>query len=247
VHWQWAQSPERASKSEIGMMAVDEPGVQSDAGRAPCDSGLAALVVVAQLNGIATSADHLAHLSGQNGSEDARSLTRMTARLGLKARLICSNVGRIPTTPMPAIAELRNGDFVVLAKCVDGVVLLHDAATGRTYSEALDGFDATWSGRLILVASRAVLAAGGSRFGIAWFVPAIVKYRRQLGEVLVGSFFLQLFGLISPLFMQVVIDKVLVHKSLSTLDVLVFGFVVISIFETLMGGLRAYVFSHTTN
>jgi subfamily B ATP-binding cassette protein HlyB/CyaB len=221
VHWQWAQSPERASKSEIGMMAVDEPGVQSDAGRAPCDSGLAALVVVAQLNGIATSADHLAHLSGQNGSEDARSLTRMTARLGLKARLICSNVGRIPTTPMPAIAELRNGDFVVLAKCVDGVVLLHDAAT--------------------------VLAAGGSRFGIAWFVPAIVKYRRQLGEVLVGSFFLQLFGLISPLFMQVVIDKVLVHKSLSTLDVLVFGFVVISIFETLMGGLRAYVFSHTTN
>jgi subfamily B ATP-binding cassette protein HlyB/CyaB len=130
---------------------------------------------------------------------------------------------------------------------VDGVVLLHDAATGRTYSEALDGFDATWSGRLILVASRAVLAAGGSRFGIAWFVPAIVKYRRQLGEVLVGSFFLQLFGLISPLFMQVVIDKVLVHKSLSTLDVLVFGFVVISIFETLMGGLRAYVFSHTTN
>ena len=58
------------------------------------------------------------------------------------------------------------------------------------------------------------------------------KYRRLLGEVLVASFFLQLFALVSPLFFQVVIDKVLVHRSMSTLDVLVIGLVTISVFES---------------
>ena len=62
-----------------------------------------------------------------------------------------------------------------------------------------------------------------------------------------APFFLQLFGLITPLFFQVVIDKVLVHRSLSTLDVLVIGLVAIAVFETVVGILRTYLFSHTTN
>ena len=68
-----------------------------------------------------------------------------------------------------------------------------------------------------------------------------------LGEVLIASFFLQVFGLISPLFFQVVIDKVLVHRGLSTLEVLVIGLAVIAVFEATLGTLRTYLFSHTTN
>src|SRR5207248_6571770 len=73
------------------------------------------------------------------------------------------------------------------------------------------------------------------------------KYRHQLSVVLIASFLLQLFALASPLFFQVVIDKVLVHRSLSTLDVLVIGLVAIAVFETVLGILRTYLFSHTTN
>ena len=94
---------------------------------------------------------------------------------------------------------------------------------------------------------RAGLSDITRRFDITWFLGAIHKYRRLLGEVLVASFFLQLFALVSPLFFQVVIDKVLVHRSLSTLDVLVIGLVAISMFETVLGILRTYLFSHTTN
>jgi subfamily B ATP-binding cassette protein HlyB/CyaB len=68
-----------------------------------------------------------------------------------------------------------------------------------------------------------------------------------LGEVLAASFFLQLFALASPLIFQVVIDKVLVHRSMSTLDVLIVGFLAIAVFETVLGALRTYIFSHTTN
>ena len=85
------------------------------------------------------------------------------------------------------------------------------------------------------------------QFNIAWFAPFILKYRRYFAEVLLASFFLQLFALVTPLFFQVVVDKVLVHRSLTTLDLLAFGLLVVSVFDALLGGLRGYVFSHTAN
>ncbi|MBI4694380.1 MAG: type I secretion system permease/ATPase [Gammaproteobacteria bacterium] len=78
-------------------------------------------------------------------------------------------------------------------------------------------------------------------------VPNLRKYRRLLGEAVAASFVLQLFALVSPVFFQVVIDKVLVHRGLSTLDVLCFGLLVVSVFEVALTTLRTYVLSHTTN
>ena len=99
---------------------------------------------------------------------------------------------------------------------------------------------------LILVTRRASIRELGGRFGFGWFVPAILKYRGLFAEVLAASFFLQLFALITPLFFQVIIDKVLVHRGLTTLDVLAIGLLAVSLFEVVLGGLRSYVFSHTT-
>src|SRR3954451_17156563 len=107
------------------------------------------------------------------------------------------------------------------------------------------GLEGVWDGRLVMVTRRVGLLDLSRRFDITWFLGAIHKYRYLLGEVLVASFFLQVFALVSPLFFQVVIDKVLVHRSMSTLDVLIVGLVAISIFETILGVLRTYLFSHT--
>ena len=108
-------------------------------------------------------------------------------------------------------------------------------------------FAALWSGRLVLMARRSALQHLSSRFDVSWFLSAIQKYRRMFVEVLVASFFLQVFALVSPLIFQVVIDKVLVHQSMSTLDVLIVGLLAIAVFETVLSILRTYVFSHTTN
>src|SRR5438552_6017389 len=107
--------------------------------------------------------------------------------------------------------------------------------------------EAAWDGHLVLMTRRAGLVDLSRRFDITWFLGAIHKYRRLLGEVLVASFFLQVFALVSPLFFQVVIDKVLVHRTLSTLDVLIIGLVAIAIFEAVLSGLRTYLFAHSTN
>ena len=145
-----------------------------------------------------------------------------------------------------AVASLRDGGFMLLAKAAEDKVLVQSPQTGPVLMTR-EEFVAVWDGGLISMARRAGLADVAHRFGIGWFMGAIHKYRRLLGEVLVASFFLQLFGLISPLFFQVVIDKVLVHRSLSTLDVLVIGLLAIAAFETVVAILRTYLFSHTTN
>jgi subfamily B ATP-binding cassette protein HlyB/CyaB len=79
-------------------------------------------------------------------------------------------------------------------------------------------FEHDWMGRLVLIARRASLADLARRFDVTWFLQAMHKYRRLLGEILVASFFLQLFALVTPLFFQVVADKVLTHRGFTTLD-----------------------------
>jgi len=89
---------------------------------------------------------------------------------------------------------------------------------------------------------------GGSlpRFGLAWFVPMLWRYRRPLGQVLLGAFLLQLVALTTPLFSQVIIDKVLMHKSLSTLHVLGIGMAGLIVFEAVTSVLRGYMLAHTS-
>jgi subfamily B ATP-binding cassette protein HlyB/CyaB len=141
---------------------------------------------------------------------------------------------------------------VILAQCDGQRVLLQDPAAAdasgtRPLIEPLDTFMAQWTGELILVASRASLAGELARFDFSWFIPSLVKHRKLMGEVLLISFMLQLFALVSPLFFQVVMDKVLVHRGMTTLDVLVIGLVIVVVFESILNGLRTYVFSHTTS
>jgi len=210
------------------------------------DSGLEALVLVLHLQGVAADAEQIRHRLGTD-KIGAPEILRCARDLGLKARACHSDWARLVGTPLPAIATLRQGGFMVIAKAAEEKVLVQSPQESgpalMTRAELL----AVWDGGLILMTRRAGLSDITRRFDITWFLGAIHKYRHLLSEVLVASFFLQLFALVSPLFFQVVIDKVLVHRSLSTLDVLVVGLVAISLFETVLGILRTYLFAHTTN
>jgi ATP-binding cassette, subfamily B, bacterial HlyB/CyaB len=211
----------------------------------PADQGLEALVTLLHLQGVAADAGQIAHRLGTN-KIGAPEMLRCAKDLGLKARAYQTNWSRLGSTPLPAIAALRDGGFLVIAKAAADKVLVQ-APASRPALMTRDELISIWDGQLILMARRAGLSDITRRFDIAWFLGAIHKYRNLLGEVLVASFFLQLLGLVSPLFFQVVIDKVLVHRSLTTLDVLVLGLGSISVFETVLGILRTYLFSHTTN
>src|SRR5437868_6616948 len=212
----------------------------------PADPGLVALVTLLHLQGIAADAGQVVHRLGSD-KIGAPEMLRCARDLGLKARVYRTDWSRLGSTPLPAIASLRDGGFLVVAKAGGNKVMVQSPLASRPALLTREEFVAVWDGGLILMTRRAGLSDIGRRFDITWFLGAIHKYRNLLGEVLVASFFLQTFALVSPLFFQVVIDKVLVHRSLGTLDVLVIGLVAISLFETVLGILRTYLFAHTTN
>jgi ATP-binding cassette, subfamily B, bacterial HlyB/CyaB len=216
----------------------------TDTSAAPAP-GLVALVLLLRFHGIGADPVQIRHRFGEKFG--VPEMLRCAKEYGLKARSFHSNWPRLLKTPLPGIAVLSDGGYLLVGKANDDQVLVQNPLSAQPTLMSRAEFEAVWDGRLVLFAGRVGLTELSRRFGISWFVGAIHKYRRLLSEVLVASFFLQIFALISPLFFQVVIDKVLVSRTLSTLDVLVIGLVTIAVFETVLGILRTYLFSHTTN
>ncbi len=198
--------------------------------------------------GIPADTGQLKHQFAESGKPFGETELLLAAKhLDLKAGAHDSAWGRLAATPLPAIAQYKDGRYVVLARADAERVLIQDPLEAAPQALPRELFESSWNGRLLLFTKRAGLRPEDRRFDFTWFIPAIVKHRKLFGEVLAASFFLQLFALLTPLFFQVVIDKVLVHKALTTLHVIGFGMLAMIVFETLLGGLRTYVFSHTTS
>jgi len=225
--------------------AEEPPG---GARRPELDTGLVCLVLLARFHGLAADPDQLAHEWAEPGASfGPDQILRAAKALGLKASRVRAKASRLAKTPLPAIALGGDGRCRILARAENGQVLLHDPRLQRPQTLPLEEFTREWSGELILVASRASLVGELARFDFTWFLPALVKYRWLLCETLAVSCVLQCLALATPLVFQVVTDKVLVHRGLSTLDVIAAGLLIASVFEVALNGLRSYIFSHTTS
>ncbi|VAX04851.1 RTX toxin transporter, ATP-binding protein [hydrothermal vent metagenome] len=212
------------------------------------DSGLVCTVILAGVNGIPADPQQLQHeFASTDEPFSNQEILRAAKLLGLKARAVTSRWERLSKLALPAIARHKDGHYFVLGKVDDDHVLIQDPLEQRPQSLPRELFEQAWSGELILFTRRAGLLDELRKFDFSWFIPEILKHKKLIGDVLLASFFIQLLALATPLFFQVIIDKVLVHKGLNTLDVLVFGLIVVSIFEVVLGGLRTYLFSHTTH
>lgn len=213
----------------------------------PLDTGLVALVTLLAFHEIAADPGQIAREFAPSGDPMVSFDIILAARArGLKARLTRSTLKRVAQLPLPAIARDRENRFFILAKAGPASVLVKEAAAPPaewSHAELAE----RWSGDVILLTRRALPGGELARFGIGWFLPVVARFRGLFAEVLVASFFLQIFALVTPLFTQVVIDKVLVHRGLTTLDVLVIGLLALGFFEILLGGLRTYIFAHTTS
>ena len=190
------------------------------------DTGILCILLLARFFGLPADGAQLRHQFGQSGKPlDDADLLRAAKSLDLKAGIVRTDMAHLAGTPLPAIAKRHDGRYVIIAKVEGENVLVHDPHEQRPTILTKTDFKAAWSGQLLLATKRAHLRPHDLTFDFTWFIPAVVKYRRLLGEVVAASFFLQLFGLLTPLFTQIVIDKVLVHKGFTTLHVLAVGMV----------------------
>lgn len=215
------------------------------------ESGLKALSLVASYFRIVVEPSQLAHDLGLgNRPASSDDIVRVAVRIGLKARLLRNpSLKRMAAVPLPAIISLKDGQFAVLAsRHADGRIRIGFPLDKSFRDVALEDLSELWDGGVILIARR--LAGPGAdprTFGFRWFFLSIWRYRRPLSHVVIASLFVQVFALVTPLFFQVVIDKVLVHNALSTLTVIAVGLGAVGIFEVNLQFLRSYALSHTTN
>lgn len=210
------------------------------------DVGLDALVTLLRFHGVGADPEQIRHRFG-GAVIGVSEMVRCAKELGLKAKVVKSSWARLSKTPLPGIASLSGGGFLIVGKVSDDKALVQLPFTPRPKLLTQTEFEAVWDGRIVLMTRRAKISDLSRRFDVTWFLGAIHKYRGLLSEVLAASLFLQIFALVSPLLFQVIIDKVLVHHNVNTLMVLTIGLVTVSIFEAILGTLRTYVFSHTTN
>ncbi|MBF0456260.1 MAG: type I secretion system permease/ATPase, partial [Magnetococcales bacterium] len=212
------------------------------------DPGLACVELICRFHQIPFNREGLKRrYGGEEAPFTNLEILRAFKTLGFKAREVHPNWRRIDKISLPAIAPLKNGGYCIIGQANQDQVLVLSPLAQRSQKISKNEFDKKWTGELILAVHRESKTKDQSKFDFTWFIPAVLKYKKLFGEVLIAAFFLQIFALVTPLFFQVVIDKVLVHNGVTTLDVLAIGMLTIALFEVILGGLKTYLLSHTTN
>lgn len=185
---------------------------------------------------------------------DSATLVQSLQGLALEVKHHQTSLNKLIRGSLPALARGPGGHWLLIGHaskdCV--VVQTSGAAQPRQLSWAQFSQQMALQTRLEWITARpqAVAMDNGTpdpNFGVGWFWTSLSQYKRVLGEVLLASFFVQIFALLTPLIFQVVIDKVLTHRSMTTLDVMVIALLGVGLFEVVLGAMRHYLFTHTTN
>ena len=211
------------------------------------DTGLIAFAICAAVHQQSVDLEKLKRDLVEPGKVAGTSEILLAAkRSEFKAKRIRTQLRRLARTPLPAVARHSDGTFFVVGKAGAKSVLVQ--RVGHPPEEwTNETFAKNWTGELIVLTSRDSLVGASGRFSMRWFLPVLGRFKRILAEVLLVSLFIQIIALVTPLIFQAVIDKVLVHKGFSTLDVLVIALLITSVFDVLLGWLRTYTFAHTTS
>ena len=196
---------------------------------------------------------------GQPRALDVGDVLKALQTLEFQATLKRGNWQLLQTAALPSLMPTRDGGLMLVGKIdtshPDGaVVVLQKSGQSMPNQVTQQEFDELFAGEWIEATPSVKRRNEGvetdgtpEAFGIGWFWASLKKYKSLMAEVLIASLFVQIIALVTPLIFQVVIDKVLTNRTLSTLDVMVIALLGVSIFEVVLGAMRHYLLSHTTN
>ncbi len=214
------------------------------------------LTAIAQHHGLQINPERVIDDYALGAEEPAGALlVRIASEIGLKARISKLDWEGLLAQGgvFPLMARLNNGNAVIVvgarADDGDGKVALLDPLEEGAGVLLLDRaqFCSRWEGEVLLVKRRHALTDVNQPFGLRWFIPEILKQKAAFRDIAVAAVAMHLLALASPVFFQLVIDKVLVHQSASTLVVLGVGIVIALAFDATFGFLRQILTLAATN
>ena len=167
--------------------------------------------------------------------------------LGLRASGLLPNSEDLLTrAPFPAVAIIKNTPMVIWDSKKDEI-LISNPTKEQEWIKSSILFENTESDQISLLCVEKNASTPKARFGLSWFIPSIKKYKGALLQVVITSFFVQLLGLFNPLLIQQIIDAVISQGNYSSLNVLGTLLIAMALAQALLGSLRTYLFSDTTN
>jgi ATP-binding cassette subfamily B protein len=211
------------------------------------DCGAACLAMILRYFGRHVSINRLRDLA--NVSREGASLysiAEAAETLGFHTRGVRALYEQLEKVELPAIAHWEGFHYIVLYEVKPDRVVVADPAVGLRKMTRAE-FEKGWTNYLLLVTPTPKLdKVEESKTTYGRFLPLLKPYRALLFEIFLASLVLQLFGLATPIFTQVIVDNVLVHKSTSMLNILLVGMLLIAVFQTATMALRYYLLVHTT-
>lgn len=209
-------------------------------------SGLSCFLIVAKFLGIQISKSSLEQFGAEDNNYDEFKIIELAKSFKLKVKLRKVNIFKINSINTPIIAKGKDGEFFIIAKIMDDKVMILYPYKQQPEIISKKDLVEKWDGISILINKKGIIDQE-VKFGFKWFIPTILKYKKEFIQVLIAAFTVQILGILTPLMTQVVVDKVLVHNTITTLNVLTIGIVIVYIYELIIGLAKNYVFTHTTN
>ena len=213
------------------------------------DTGMASFLIVSNFLGVNVTEEQMSH-STTNIQMDEIALLNFAKQLHLKAKMVKCEYDRLREINTPVIAKNKNGDFFIIVKSNRDMqnekIMVMNPDKGIPELMKLEELNEIWDRTAIIITKKGIIDREAA-FGFKWFIPTIMKFKTEFMQVLLAVFIIQIIGLLTPVMTQVVVDKVLVHNSRSTLMVLAIGIAISYIFELILGLAKNYVFTHTTN
>ncbi len=215
------------------------------------ESAIYSISTLAKLRHKACDTEQLSHQWRTSKAELSETdFIRALNTLSLKAEAKKCEISDLNNELMPVAAPLPDGQYLTLLRINQsgngGFCLVINPGETIPRKLNLAEFNRLWDNRIIFIKDQEH-SNSDRRFDLKWFIPSLIKHKRIFTEVIIVSVFLQLFALATPFFFQIVMDKVLVHRGFTTLDILAIGFGSLLIFELVMGIVRNYLMVHTTS
>lgn len=202
------------------------------------------------ISGVRVDNERFASYAEGQVAFDEDEMLEMLSFFGFDAVIKKIKPAKITKLPLPILCFTKDESLIIIGKIEGENALIQGAEDTAPRQVDTKELYLLLDGRVIETKKKKTIKNGDTeeiKFGIWWFINSIKKHKTVLSEVLLASLFVQIFALLTPLIFQVIIDKVLTHRAMSTLDVMVTALVAISVFEVALGAMRHYIFSHTTN
>lgn len=212
------------------------------------DCGCACLVMIGRYWGKHLSVNRLRDMTnvGRSGAS-LSAIASAAENLGFASRPVKATLDKFAEQSLPAIAHWEGNHFIVVYEITKTKVIVGDPAVGQR-KLSREQFTAGWTGYALLLQPTSLLKKTQNQdVGLWKFFELVKPHYKVLFEIFIASVIMQLFGLVTPVFTQLLLDRVLVQRSLPTLNAVGLGMIIFGLFSIAMGGVRSYLLSHTAN